>query len=192
MPSDKMSTLVASTAANFQIAPDVQAVSRISDHIRILKAARELERDQQMELLRALSRRTELAKSAVTSLSSPSKRNHTERMLALDREKFALAKTINELESAYHSSETTLARLNNDLEKLRSEDVLASESSAQQDSTILLLKVYRSLGVSLESDDIGGYSKAVVRSQESNDMHVLNMDKSYSNFFIANHLWSMM
>lgn len=77
-----------------------------------------------------------MAKSAVKSQSSPSRRDHTERMLALDREKFALAKTINELESAYHSSETTLARLNADLERLRNEDVLATESSAQQDSTM--------------------------------------------------------
>lgn len=55
MPSDRFSGLVASTSANFQIAPDVQAVSRISDHIRILKAARELERDQQMDILRGTS-----------------------------------------------------------------------------------------------------------------------------------------
>ncbi|KAK9450676.1 Spc24 subunit of Ndc80-domain-containing protein [Limtongia smithiae] len=201
--TDSLASLISSTTENFQIAPDVQAITRISDHIRILKAARDLERDQQLDILRSLSRRLELAKAAVSTPASPRRRQHTSRMLALDRQKFALAKNINDLESAYNSSEATLARLNDELNKLRNEDVLETESGAQQDSTVavnmltllscrLLLKVYRSLGISLEPDDAGGYSRAVVWSQQSNDIHTLNLDKSYSNYFIANYLWDMM
>ncbi|KAK9477899.1 Spc24 subunit of Ndc80-domain-containing protein [Lipomyces japonicus] len=184
--------LLSSTLSNFQIAPDVQALSRINDHIRILKSARDIERDQLHDILRSLSRRLELAKQAASAApASPSGKSHTERILQLDREKFSLAKTINDLESAYHSAESMLARLTDELERVKTEDVMA-DTSAQQDSTILLLKVYRSLGISLEDNGMGGYAKAIVRSQQNNDIHVLSLDKSYSNFFIANYLWDMM
>ncbi|KAK9342476.1 Spc24 subunit of Ndc80-domain-containing protein, partial [Lipomyces starkeyi] len=195
MPSDSVQSLLSSTVSNFQITPDVQAISRISDHIRILKSARDLERDQMLDILRSLSRRLELAKTAAAVPSSPTRRSHTEKILDLDREKFSLAKTINELESAYHASEGTLARLNEELERVKNEDVMAEASSAQQDPTIcfrLLLKIYRSLGISLEDDRMGGYAKAIVRSHLNNDIHVLSLDKAYSNFFIANYLWDMM
>ncbi|KAK9373724.1 Spc24 subunit of Ndc80-domain-containing protein [Lipomyces chichibuensis] len=192
MPSDSVQSLLSSTVSNFQITPDVQAISRISDHIRILKSARELERDQMLDILRSLSRRLELAKTAATAPSSPTRRSHTEKILELDREKFSLAKTINEFESAYHASEGTLTRLNEELERVKNEDVMAEASSAQQDPTILLLKIYRSLGISLEDDGMGGYAKAVVRSHLNNDIHVLSLDKTYSNFFIANYIWDMM
>ncbi|KAK9386867.1 Spc24 subunit of Ndc80-domain-containing protein, partial [Lipomyces mesembrius] len=195
MPSDSVQSLLSSTVSNFQITPDVQAISRISDHIRILKSARDLERDQMLDILRSLSRRLELAKTAATVPSSPTRRSHTEKILELDREKFSLAKTINELESAYHASEGTLTRLNEELERVKNEDVMAEASSAQQDPTIsfrLLLKIYRSLGISLEDDGMGGYAKAIVRSHQNNDIHVLSLDKAYSNFFIANYLWDMM
>ncbi|KAK9493595.1 Spc24 subunit of Ndc80-domain-containing protein [Lipomyces doorenjongii] len=192
MLPDSVQSLLSSTVSNFQITPDVQAISRISDHIRILKSARDLERDQMLDILRSLSRRLELAKTAATVPSSPTRRSHTEKILELDREKFSLAKTINELESAYHASEGTLTRLNEELERVKNEDVMAEASSAQQDPTILLLKIYRSLGISLEDDGMGGYAKAIVRSHQNNDIHVLSLDKAYSNFFIASYLWDMM
>ncbi|KAK9452732.1 Spc24 subunit of Ndc80-domain-containing protein [Dipodascopsis uninucleata] len=191
MITDNIQTLVTSTVSNFQIASDVQAVARIGDHIKILKSARDVEREQIHDILRSLSRQLELTKASVESASSPSKKKHAVRILGLDREKFTLAKDINDFESSYHTSEATLARLNEELEQLKADDTMVSESSIQQNSTILLLKVYRSLGINLESDGMGGYSKAIVRSQANKDIHVLPLDKTYSNFFIANYLWDM-
>ncbi|KAK9467685.1 Spc24 subunit of Ndc80-domain-containing protein [Lipomyces arxii] len=192
MTPDNLSSLVASTVGNFQIEGDIQAIQRINDHCRILKSARDLEHDQLLDILRSLARRLELAKTAATAPSSPARRSHTEKLLDLDRKKFSLAKSINELESAYHSSETTLLRLSEELDHLRNEHVMAVESNAQQDSTVLLLKVYRLLGISLEEDGKGVYSKAVVRAKQNNDVHILSLDRTYSNFFISNYLWDMM
>lgn len=43
-------------------------------------------------------------------------------MLNLDREKFSLAKNINELESGSHALETTLSRLKEELENVGNEE----------------------------------------------------------------------
>jgi len=51
-------------------------------------------------------------------------------MLSLDREKFSLAKNINELESGSHALETTLARLREELENVGSEEDLNKEENA--------------------------------------------------------------
>jgi kinetochore protein Spc24 len=95
-------------------------------------------------------------------------------MLTLDREKFSLAKNINELESGSHALETTLARLKEELENVGAEeDVNNKENENTDDATMYLLslridrslrlKVYRGLGIDIVEDGSGGYGKAVVR-----------------------------
>jgi kinetochore protein Spc24, fungi type len=58
-------------------------------------------------------------------------------MLTLDREKFSLAKNINELESGSHALETTLARLKEELENVGTEeDVNNKENENTDDATM--------------------------------------------------------
>jgi len=54
-------------------------------------------------------------------------------MLNLDREKFALAKNINELESGSHALETTVARLKEELENIGNEDDANKENEDVDD-----------------------------------------------------------
>src|ERR1700735_4100654 len=76
-----------------------------------------------MLLISALSRKLELSKSTLdSSLNSPSRQTHATAMLTLDREKFSLAKNINELESGSHALETTLARVKEELENVGNEE----------------------------------------------------------------------
>jgi kinetochore protein Spc24, fungi type len=63
-------------------------------------------------------------------VNSPSRQTHATSMLSLDREKFSLAKNINELESGSHALETTLARLREELENVGSEEDLNKEENA--------------------------------------------------------------
>lgn len=63
-------------------------------------------------------------------MNSPSRQTHATSMLSLDREKFSLAKNINELESGSHALETTLARLREELENVGSEEDLNKEENA--------------------------------------------------------------
>jgi kinetochore protein Spc24 len=45
------------------------------------------------------------------------------------------------------------------------------------DEISLKLKVYRGLGIEIERDDDGEYTKAVVRSGRKGDVHVVNIRK---------------
>jgi len=60
-------------------------------------------------------------------------------MLNLDREKFALAKNINELESGSHALETTLNRLKEELENVGTEEEANKENESTDDATMYLV-----------------------------------------------------
>ena len=57
-------------------------------------------------------------------------------MLNLDREKFSLAKNINELESGSHALETTLARFKEELENVGNEEEGNKENENTDDATM--------------------------------------------------------
>ncbi|KAK9462254.1 Spc24 subunit of Ndc80-domain-containing protein [Lipomyces oligophaga] len=183
--------LLSTTIDNFQIEPDVHSLLRISDHIRILNDARTLEQEQWIDVLRALSRHLELSKAAAEAQETREKSTHTDTLISLDREKFTLAKSINELEASLHDGELTLNRLLEESVRLQTDEDLF-DTSPNHDSVVLLLKLYRSLGLSLEPNQTGGYSKVIVRSLDNTDMHVLSLERNYSLFFTANFLWEMM
>ena len=56
----------------------------------------------------------------------------------------------------------------------------------------LKLKVYRSLGIDVEADNAGNYSKAVIRNNQKGDVHVVNIDPKFSRFFYSNYFWQTM
>jgi len=60
-------------------------------------------------------------------------------MIKLDREKFSLAKNINELESGSHALESTLARLKEELENIDNEDEGIKDNENADDATLYTL-----------------------------------------------------
>jgi len=81
-----------------------------------------------------------LSKSTLdSSANSPSRQQHATSMLNLDREKFSLAKNINELESGSHALETTLARLKEELENVAVDEESNKENENADDATLYLL-----------------------------------------------------
>lgn len=140
-----------------------------------------------------LSRKLELAKSSVEAMqNSPNNRDHVDLIHQLDREKFALAKAINELESTNDHNSAGLLKLKRELEELIDEDVLDTATSDVEDSTLLKLKVFRSLGVSFDGDRPETHTKALIQSSTQNNLYTLSLDKQYSNFFISNYIWDKM
>jgi Spc24 subunit of Ndc80 len=90
-----------------------------------------------MNLISALSRKLDLSKTTLdSSFNSPSRQVHANSMLNLDREKFSLAKNINELESGSHALETTLARLKEELENVGNDDEANKENENTDDATL--------------------------------------------------------
>lgn len=58
--------------------------------------------------------------------------------------------------------------------------------------TRLRLKIYRSLGIDVEPDEAGNFTKAVIRNSRKGDVHVVNIDPKFSRFFYSNYFWSTM
>lgn len=56
----------------------------------------------------------------------------------------------------------------------------------------LKLKVYRSLGIDVETDATGVYNRAVIRNAQKGDVHVVNINTKFSRHFYANYFWQTM
>jgi kinetochore protein Spc24 len=61
-----------------------------------------------------------------------------------------------------------------------------------EDEVLLRLRVYRSLGIEIERDGDGEFSKAVVRNDRMKDVQVVSMDRKLSRFWYANYFWGLL
>lgn len=85
-----------------------------------------------------------------------------------------------------------MADLQARLQELELQGVEGGENARRglvDDEISLKLKVYRGLGIDIERNAEGEYSKAVIRNGRKGDVHVVNMDGKFSKFFYANYFW---
>ncbi|KAL7269864.1 putative kinetochore protein spc24 [Rhizina undulata] len=187
---EKPHKLIAEVIGNFNIANDVQSIARTKAKLSHITTTREKSRDECQNLMRSLSRIRDVTKqSCEASMNSSSRKEHGQTMLKLDKEKFSLAKKVNDIDSGMHALEGQLARLREELEAVDSEDAVQQAMEAE-DGTVLRLKVYRSLGMDIEGDGAGGYNKVVIRNPAKGDVHVVNIENKFSTFFYANYFWN--
>ncbi|KAF8455032.1 Spc24 subunit of Ndc80-domain-containing protein [Kalaharituber pfeilii] len=192
---EDLGVLIESTVQNFNIKSDIQSLERANEHLQAITKTRTAAVDESRNNLIALSRKLELAKSTTSSLlKSHAAKDHSATMLALDREKFTLAKNINELESTTHTLEGKLQQLKEELEMVDNEDPLSDPKVVAEDEILLKLKVYRSLGIDVEQDDQvpGVFTKAVVRNPAKGDVHVVKIESRFSRYFYANYFWGVL
>ena len=150
------------------------------------------------------------------TVSSHSSADHASQILALDTQKFRIAKTASDLEIEGERLEQELEALNGRLQELEMQGVEGSEgergkreledetlyvnithpplstTKADKSAHRLKLKVYRSLGIDIEADNAGNYNKAIIRNVLKGDVHVVNIDPKFSRFFYANYFWQTM
>lgn len=156
-PREFLSSLI----KNFELS-DTRQISRINDSLRTLSTARAKEQDTVRSTLRQISRKSDFAEQSLKETEKAHREaNHPERMTRLDREKFALGKAVNELESKAHSLEGRLARLREQARNVEEEDPY-ERALGEQEQVLLRLMLYRSLGIELEGDGAGGFSRATV------------------------------
>ena len=75
-------------------------------------------------------------------------------------------------------------------------DEIARERREAEDPSVLKLKVFRSLGVDVESDEKTGQQKAVIRSRKAGvsglgDVHVVTVDPGSAKSYYANYFWDV-
>lgn len=179
-------------------------MSRIQESLSTLQEARDLRAKAAEDALRKLSRQLNtLASRHEDLVSSHSAADHASRIARLDTEKFRTAKAAGDAEAEAERLAQRAADLNARLQELELQGVEGAAAAATagrrgrgdavDDEVLLRLKVYRSLGIDIHRDGGDGeWTKAVVRNDRSQDVHVVNMDKKFSRYFYANYFWNIL
>ncbi|MCJ1444936.1 MAG: kinetochore-associated Ndc80 complex subunit spc24 [Stictis urceolatum] len=191
---DHPADLINHATTNFNINPDKNAVARIHESLSTLEQARQLRIREAGSALKRLSRtHTSLAQQHQETVSSHSSAAHAAKIVELDTEKFRIAKSASDLEIESERFHSELDGLRGRLQELESQGVEGDEQSRarweSEDPTVLRLAVYRSLGIDVEADAAGNYSKAVVRNAQKGDVHVVNINPKFSRYFYADFFW---
>ncbi|KAJ5508335.1 hypothetical protein N7527_010478 [Penicillium freii] len=190
-------TLIHHTIGNFNIHPDKQAVTRINDSLSTLQQSRDLRIREAESAMRKLSRHlNSLSTQHEEAVAVHDSGKHAAEIVELDTKKFRIAKAASELEIESERLESELEMLKERLVDLESQGLEGDETTRREreadDATILRLKIFRSLGVDIEPDEAGNFSRAVIRNSRKGDVHVVNIDPKFSRFFYANYFWSTM
>ncbi|KAI9706970.1 MAG: kinetochore-associated Ndc80 complex subunit spc24 [Bogoriella megaspora] len=191
-------TLISECTSNFNIHPDRSALSRITSSLSTLTTARQLRLSTAQSSLQKLHRQLNTLTSQhsiETSAHNPTE--HAARILALDTQKFRVAKGVSDLEVEGERLEGELEGLRRVLGEVEREGSEGGDRGREgrggEDEIILKLKVYRSLGIDVEADRQSGvYNKAVIRNTRKGDVHVVNVEPKFSRFFYANYFWETM
>ncbi|KAL1925054.1 uncharacterized protein VTP21DRAFT_4708 [Calcarisporiella thermophila] len=167
---------------------ELEIISKIRNVMRETEEAQKKQSIETRDILLALNRQLELTKqNATRPKGAPDEMEQSDRMLALDREKYALAKGINQVEQSVGALEATLHQLREEMAELDREE--EEEKDIPPDETLLKLHLCRQLGIDLVEDGCGNFTKARIVSKDANDVRTLVFDDKYSPFFSTNYLW---
>jgi kinetochore protein Spc24, fungi type len=149
------------------------------------------------DVLRRLARQyATLSTQHQEAVSGHDSGRHASEIVELDTKKFRTAKHASELEVENERLEAELERLKMRLADLEEQgvegDEMARRAREADDPTILRLWLYRTLGITLEQDEAGNYSKATIRNGKKGDVHVVNIDPKFSKSFYADYFWQTM
>lgn len=115
---------------------------------------------------------------------------HSEEMSILERERFALARSINDLESSLVQYETVLSGQKTTLAQLRQDNAAgAHEAASKLDHE---WNLYRQLGIDWIGFGAAGQVKCRIADAPRNDIHLLTLDNNtMSSVEQANLLWNL-
>ena len=196
-PTDKHQ-LINNCIANFNIAPDRASLSRISNSLSTLGSARSHILTTHRSALKQLTRQLNTATSQLAlSTQSHNPSTHAAHILALDTDKFRIAKEASELEIEGERLEAEIGAAREALAVVDEEGPEGGDAARAamvgggEDEVLLKLKVYRMMGIEVLPDERTGlFEKAVVRNRDKGDVHVVNIDPKFSRFFYANYFWN--
>ncbi|KAM0712524.1 hypothetical protein Q7P37_011621 [Cladosporium fusiforme] len=186
-------TLISETTNQFHIAPDKDSLTRISSSLSALHSNRTSRLSAQQNALKSLSRRlNNLHSQHEYEENRHDAGKHASEILALDAEKFRVAKSAYDVEVEGERLEGELAGLKAQLDALEREGVEGGRRGAEDegDEVLLKLQVYRSLGIDVSQDaNSGAFNRAVIRNPAKGDVNVVKVDGKVDRRFYANMFW---
>lgn len=125
------------TMEAFHIQSDLDRITAANENTHALSKLRKDTLDEHRQILRSLSRSLDAAKTSVdAAMSVAAKREHAKTILDLDRQKFAYAKNVTELEKTNHTMEAQLAKMRDEYEGLDLENPMQSNTALSEDETM--------------------------------------------------------
>ncbi|KAM0709003.1 hypothetical protein Q7P35_003039 [Cladosporium inversicolor] len=186
-------TLISETTNQFHIAPDKDSLARISSSLSALGSNRSSRLAAQQNALKSLSRRlNNLHSQHEYEENRHDAGKHASEILALDAEKFRVAKSAYDVEVEGERLEGELAALKAQLDTLDREGVEGGRrgSESEGDEVLLKLQVYRSLGIDVSQDpNTGVFNRAVIRNPAKGDVNVVNVDGKVDRKVYADMFW---
>lgn len=177
----------------FHIAPDKDALSRVSNTLHTLESSRQQRLNAQHTTLKALSRRLNNLKGAYDyEEERHDAGRHAQEMLKMDTEKFRIAKGVSDAEIESERLSGELSALRQQLETLEKEGVEGGRKGEREgeDEMVLKLQFYRSLGIDAKKDEnTGDFTRAVIRNSERGDVNVVDIDGTIGRSYYAGMFW---
>ncbi|KAI9715819.1 MAG: kinetochore-associated Ndc80 complex subunit spc24 [Chrysothrix sp. TS-e1954] len=189
--------LIHECTANFSLTPDRSSLSRIQSTLTSLASLRSTRLTTAQSRLKQLQRsQNALKQRHEIEATSHDPAAHAAEILRLDKEKFRVAKEASDLEVEGERLEREVAGAEGALREIEraegGKEGGAKNVTAAVESDVLKLKLYRSLGIDLEADAKGTPRKAVVRSAQRGDMHVLDMTAGAGRDEYVDRFWEAM
>ncbi|KAM0693104.1 hypothetical protein Q7P36_007661 [Cladosporium allicinum] len=184
--------LISETTNQFHITPDKDSLTRITTSLSALNSARTSRLTTQQTALKALSRRlNNLHSQHEYEENRHDAGKHASEILALDAEKFRVAKSAYDVEVEGERLEGELSGLKAVLEGLEREGVEGGEEGERGGGGMSLkLQVYRSLGIDVSQDaNTGVFNRAVIRNPAKGDVNVVKVDGKVDKTVYANMFW---
>lgn len=189
-----MAQLIQECIDNFNISSDRAALSRIVSSLGSLQQSREDSLSIHHGAFKRTCRQLQtLQQQHDLALGNHNPAEHAQSILNLDTQKFRIAKEASDLEIEGERLDGELTSLDKqlaDTEAVRAGDEWAGRERELQD--VLRLKLYRSLGIDLETNNAGAFCRAVVRNSDRRDAKVIDVDSRLPSNHYSGHFWEAM
>ena len=196
-------SIVQSLTSKFHAASDVAAVQRIDAAYHRLQESRVQKLASSRDNLHQWIKKVEAAKWEAQRPANRSVAAHAERMAQVERERYALAKAVNDSELAVQREETQRSHLREKLEWTRQRNHQMTQNESAMNETKLRSLVYKELGISwaidelLQQQKISSVSdwqtasvKCRVLCKRSNDVYTLASEPGSNCFDDARQIWN--
>ncbi|KAI9203864.1 Spc24 subunit of Ndc80-domain-containing protein [Polychytrium aggregatum] len=111
------------------------------------------------------------------------------KIIELGRNQLNTEKTTQDIEKAIGDMEEQYRLMTEEMNRLEEEE--RTLRNQPPPAAGLKLNIYRKLGVDMIEDARGHFSSCQVRSPIQNDIHTVEFDPQYSQFFYANYIWEL-
>lgn len=215
-------TLVYSAIEGFETQPDVDSIGRINENGNRLNQSWKNTEKRLENMVSALEAELNKAREETERQKRPTKEiyellnmpsedmdvndaeNHEQndslsllnaKAVALDRQKFSLAKQILDIESSVAQMRATSDLL--DLQEAEIEQqrdaALASNVASNMNLNIMKVMLYKKFGIHIEEDTLGGNDKILIFSEnKKTPAKVLEVDQNLLDYFISSFIWDQL